>query len=202
MALSAVLLPAPLGPIRPRMRPSSTFRSTPSSATVVPKVLRRPRASMLAMAQPSFARRCRRAQQLLGVEAQPLDGGVDRRPLLGQEPLALRLEQQLARAGVDEHAQAPPLLHQLLVGQLLIGLQHRQRIDPVVGRDVAHRRQRIALVQHAVEDHGDDPVAQLAIDRLAVIPLMIHRDRVRANAVLSGRTGAPKRRQIGEEKRP
>src|SRR5438270_8882003 len=50
MALSAVVLPAPFGPISPRMRPSSTPRSTPSSAMVVPKALRRPRASMQAMA--------------------------------------------------------------------------------------------------------------------------------------------------------
>src|SRR2546427_179163 len=34
----------------PRMRPSSTCRSIPSSATVAPKVLRRPRASMHTMA--------------------------------------------------------------------------------------------------------------------------------------------------------
>src|SRR5881409_3356846 len=50
MALSAVVLPAPLGPMIPRIRPSSTRRSTPSSAMVVPKALRRPRASMHAMA--------------------------------------------------------------------------------------------------------------------------------------------------------
>src|SRR6202171_3778674 len=49
IASSAVVLPAPLGPMSPRMRPSSTRRSTLSNATVVPKVLRRPRASIVAI---------------------------------------------------------------------------------------------------------------------------------------------------------
>ena len=34
--LSAVVLPAPLGPMRPTMRPGSTLKITPSSATVAP----------------------------------------------------------------------------------------------------------------------------------------------------------------------
>ena len=49
IALSAVVLPAPLGPMTPRMRPSSTRKSMPSSATVVPKTLRKPRASIVAI---------------------------------------------------------------------------------------------------------------------------------------------------------
>src|SRR5438105_905629 len=50
IALSAVVLPAPFGPINPRMRPSSTRRSTLSKAMVVPKTLRRSRASIHTMA--------------------------------------------------------------------------------------------------------------------------------------------------------
>ncbi len=43
-------LPAPFGPTIPRIRPSSTRRSTPSKAMAVPNVFRRPRASMHGMA--------------------------------------------------------------------------------------------------------------------------------------------------------
>ena len=66
------------------------------------------------------------------------------------------------------------LLDQLLVDQLLIALQDRERIDPIFGRDGAHRRQRIAFLEHAVEDHRDDPVAKLPVDRLTVVPLSVH----------------------------
>src|SRR6516164_9257613 len=104
MALSAVVLPAPLGPIRPRMRPSSTLRSIPSSATVDLKALRRPWASMTGMASAP------RAQKVGGLEAQPLDGGPDGRPLLLEEALALPGEQQIARARVHVHAEPAPFL--------------------------------------------------------------------------------------------
>src|SRR5579871_179021 len=122
MALSAVVLPAPLGPISPRMRPSSTRRSTPSKATVVPKAFRRPRASITGMASAFllFALRLRvvvrvAVQQLFRFQPQPLDGGGDSRPLFHQELAALALQQQLARSVLDEHAQPPPLLHQFLI---------------------------------------------------------------------------------------
>src|SRR5437879_2655224 len=120
IALSAVVLPAPLGPMSPRMCPSSTRRSTPSSATVVPKALRRPRASMHAMGSALLAgirrRRagCGSCQQLLRRQAETLNRRVDSGPLVGEKLLALALQQQLAGAGIDEHAQASPLLDQLL----------------------------------------------------------------------------------------
>src|SRR5262245_2932378 len=94
-----------------------------------------------------FAARGRRLQQLGRLEAQPLDRGVDLRPLFRQKLLALALQQQIARACVDEHASSPLLLDELLVDELLIALQHREGIDPVFGRDVAHRREWIALVE-------------------------------------------------------
>src|SRR5882672_5896014 len=106
MALSAVLLPAPLGPMSPRMRPSSTRRSTPSSAMVVPKALRRPRASMQAMASALLFRvrpggaGCGRLQELLRGQAEALNGRVDPGPLLGHELLAFAAQQQLARARI------------------------------------------------------------------------------------------------------
>src|ERR1700682_2742326 len=104
IALSAVVLPAPLGPMSPRMRPSSTRRSTPSSAMVVPKALRRPRASMDAIGSAPFLFGFRlrpepcASQQFFGCQAEPLNGCVDPRPLFRQEFLAFALEQQIARA--------------------------------------------------------------------------------------------------------
>src|SRR5437764_4963677 len=110
MALSAVVLPAPLGPMRPRIRPSSTRKSIPSSATVVLKVLRRPRASMDAMGSalllsgvPGWSAAGGSVQFLLG-QTKPLDGGSDPGPFFSKKLLALTLEEQLAGAGLDEHA--------------------------------------------------------------------------------------------------
>src|SRR5579872_3867503 len=122
MALSAVVFPAPLGPISPRMRPSSTRRSTPSSAMVLPKALRRPRASITAMASALllFALRLRlglrvAVQQLFRLQSQPLDGGGDPRPLFRKKLAAFALQQEVARSALDEHAQPSPLLHQFLI---------------------------------------------------------------------------------------
>src|SRR2546428_8512992 len=118
IALSAVVLPAPLGPMMPRMRPSSTRKSMPSSATVVPKAFRRPRASMDAMASAlllfGFRLRpvaCAGLQQFFRCQAKPLNGCVDPGPLFGKKLLAFALQQEVARAGLDEHAETSPLLH-------------------------------------------------------------------------------------------
>src|SRR5215813_1749447 len=145
MALSAVVLPAPLGPISPRIRPSSTRRFTPSSAMVVPKVLRRPRASMLAMALwllLSIIRfRCavrRLVEQLFRLQAQSLNGCENPGPFFGKKFLALALQQQIARAGFYEHPETTPLLDQLFVHKLLIALQDRERIHTIICRHVAH----------------------------------------------------------------
>src|SRR5580765_5969901 len=106
----------------PRMRPSSTVRSMPSRATVVPNDLRRPRASMHGMASALLLRGRLPAagyagiKKLFGREAEPLNGRVDPGPFLGEEFPPLALQQQVARAGIDEHAESPPLLDQLLVG--------------------------------------------------------------------------------------
>src|ERR1019366_121193 len=120
IALSAVVLPAPLGPISARMRPSSTRRSTPSSAIVVPNALRRPRASMHAMASAlllrgirlrrlrpgNLRRRPRAIKYLSRFQAKPMDGGLDPRPLFAHELLPLSLQQRAACAHIDEHAEA------------------------------------------------------------------------------------------------
>src|SRR5438477_9012570 len=150
----------------PRMRPSSTRKSTPSNAMVAPKALRRPCASMHAMASAlplcSLRRRpvgCGRTQQFLRCDAEPLNGCGDPGPLFGKKLLAFALQQQIARAGFDEHAEASAGLDKLLVDQLLVALQNRQRSDPILGRYVAHGRQRIAFLEHAVEDQHDDTVS-------------------------------------------
>src|SRR5437016_2748193 len=100
IALSAVVLPAPLGPISPRMRPSSTRKSTPSSAVVVPNALRSPRASMTDMASAfllfgflgfRLGLVARAIQQFLWFESEPLNGNLDPGPLLGKKFLAFAL---------------------------------------------------------------------------------------------------------------
>src|SRR5207302_8987241 len=85
-------------------------------------------------------------------------------------------------------AQAAPRLHQLLADELLIGLENGEGIDPILGRDTAHRRQRIAFVEQAVENHSDDAIAQLSINRLTVVPFTVHPvfHRTHWRAVASG----------------
>src|SRR5688500_2369716 len=114
----------------PTMRPSSTCRSMPSSATVEPKVLRRPRASMHAMDSALLLCRVRRGravdggfQALLRVPGGPVGFGRGPPPFPGQELLAFAPQQQFARAGIDEHAAAALALHELLVDELLVALQ-------------------------------------------------------------------------------
>src|SRR6266404_5000994 len=165
----------------PTMRPSSTRKSTPSTATVVPKVLRRPRASMHGMASAlllfHFRLRpasCRTVEQFFRREAEPLNRCVDPGPFFGKELLAFALQQQIARTGIDEHAETSLALDKPLVYQLLIALQNRERIDPIFGRDIAHRWQRITFLENCVEYHGDDTIPKLSVNRLIAIPLTVH----------------------------
>src|SRR5262245_39211155 len=185
--------------MRPTMRPDSTRKFTSSSARVVPKVLPRPRATISSLttallvfvrvvrggAARGRQRRSRRGrnlvelvEELLGLEAEALDAARDLRPLLVEEELPLVLQEGAARALGDEHAAAAALLDEVLVDELLVALQDREGIEPVLRRDAADRRQRIAVVQHALEDHRHHAVAQLAIDRGAVVPVRIHRVQV------------------------
>src|ERR1700686_1591275 len=180
----------------PRMRPSSIRKSMPSSAMVVPKALRRPRASMTVMASALLLvpvpvpggirlggfRRCgigrrpagRSVQKFLRFQAEPLNGCVDAGPLFSKKLLPFAPQQQSACAGIDEHAEAASAFDQPFVHQLLIAFQNRERIDPIFRRDIAHGGQGIALLEHAVEYHRDDAVAKLAVNRLTVVPLTIH----------------------------
>src|SRR5450631_3808489 len=185
----------------PRMRPSSTRRSRPSRAMVLPKALRRPRASMHAMASalPFFFgfRWClllRRSagwshiQKFFRLQSEPLNGGVDPGPFFRKKFLAFAPQQQIARACIDEHAATSLTFDQLLVHQLLIALQNREVVDPIFGRDIAHGRQRIAFFEHAVEYHGDDTVAKLTINRLTVVPFTIHSVILRSGDVVNYNT--------------
>src|SRR5579863_5105417 len=163
-AFSSVVFPAPLGPMSPTIRPSSTRKSTPSSASIAPNAFRRPRASMQAIASAllffftfGVFRRCllipRSFQQLLRIQPQPANRRVNLRPLFFQEILAFVLQQLFARARIHEHAQPSPALHQLLVHQLLIAFENRERIDAVIRRHRAYRWQRISLFKDAVQYH-------------------------------------------------
>src|SRR6266567_1126876 len=198
IALSAVVLPAPLGPIIPRIRPSSTRKLMPSSAIVVPNALRRPRASMHAIAsallffcfyflfgfRPSPGRRPAgyTIQQFFRFQAEPLNGCVDSGPFFAKKLLPFALQQQIACSGIDEHAETSSGFDKPLVHQLLIALQDRERIDPIFSRDIAHGRQGIAFLEHAVEYHRDHTVAKLAVNRLTVIPRTVHQVFQRALA--------------------
>src|SRR5258708_37112824 len=102
----------------PRIRPSSTFRSTLSTAIVAPNVLRRPRASMHAMRLTLL--RGVGGEQVLRRQAEGLDGGIDCRPLVLEDSLGLRLEPVFPCDAVADHAEPPPLLDHLFVDELLI----------------------------------------------------------------------------------
>ena len=104
-----------------------------------------------------------------------MNGCMDSGPFFREKFLPFALQQQTACAGIDEHAEATSGFDQPLVHQLLIALQNRERIDPIFGRDVAHRGQRIPFLENSVEYHRDDTVANLAVDRLTVVPLTVHR---------------------------
>src|SRR6266498_2685185 len=175
IALSAVVLPAPFGPIIPRMRPSSTRKSMPSSATVVPNVLRSPRASMQAMASvlllfgsPGDF------QEFFRAEAESSNCRVNSRPMFGEKFLSFGFHQQTVRTGFDEHAQAAPLLDEFLIYQSLVSLEHSEWIHAVLGCDIPHRWKRVAFFEHAVENHVHNAIAKLAINRLMIIPFTIH----------------------------
>src|SRR5260370_8510395 len=169
IALSAVVFPAPLGPTSPRMWSSVTRKLMPSSATVPPNLFRSSRASMQAMKSAPLP-----IEQVFRLQAEPLDGCIDPGPIFAEKLLPFALQQHLAGARIDVHAAAAPGFDQPLVHQLLIALQHRERIDPIFRCDVAHGRQRTALLQHPVQDHRTPPSPQLPLNLPTVVPLTLH----------------------------
>src|SRR4051812_5334961 len=164
----------------PRMRPCSTSKSMLSNTTDSPKTLRSLCAAItgipsapLGMASRFGSAACV-VEQVFYVEPEPLDRGADSGPIFSQEFLTLGLHQQRGCTRGDKHAPASLGLHQSFLHQLLIRLQHGQRIDTVLGGDIAHRGQEVALLENALEDHLNHAVAKLKINRPAVIPLTIH----------------------------
>src|SRR5439155_21063134 len=81
---------------------------------------------------------------------------------------------QTARTRFHEHSKSAPGLDQIFAHQLLISLQDGERINPILRGHIADRRQRIAFVEHAIENHVNDTVAELAINRLTIVPLTRH----------------------------
>ncbi len=83
-------------------------------------------------------------------------------------------QQQPPGAFADVHAAAAAFLDQAFVDQLLITLQHRQRIEPVIGGNRPHGGQWVTLLERTLENEGDHSIAQLAIDGLIVVPIRVH----------------------------
>src|SRR6059058_4606541 len=158
------------------MRPSSTRRSMPPSATVVPNALRSPRASIVAMASAFLLSRStrRRGIEFLLRQAKPLNRGRNPRPFVRKEFLTFGLQHEVARASFDEHPETALRLDQLLVDQALVSFEDRKRVDARLGRDIAHRGQRVAFFKCAIEDHVHDVITKLPINRLSVVPFTSH----------------------------
>ena len=81
----------------------------------------------------------------------------------------------LRAPSVDEHAATALLLYQVLVDELLVALQNRQWIQPVFGSNIAYAGQRVTVLENTLENHGNDTIPQLPVDRLIFIPFWIHR---------------------------
>ena len=113
-------------------------------------------------------------EQFFWIQPEPPDRGVNPGPMFLEKLLELAFMQQISRAGSDEHPEAAPLFDKFFVDQFLISFQDGDGIDPGLRRDVADRRQGVAFIEHAIENHMHATIAKLAIDWLSVIPFTIH----------------------------
>ena len=95
-------------------------------------------------------------------------------PLLFNEALPLTLQQREARANRDVHAAPAALFHQGLVHERLVTLQHGEWIQAIVSRNVADGGQRVTFLEDLLKDHRHDPISDLAVDRLTVVPVGVH----------------------------
>src|SRR5690625_1434279 len=108
------------------------------------------------------------------MQAEPMDAIDDGRPLLVKKVFALARGELRACVLAHEHAETTTLFHQILIHQQLIGLEHGQRVDLVVTRDLAHGGQGVALAERAVEHHADHPLLELQINRFVTVPVGVH----------------------------
>lgn len=104
-----------------------------------------------------------------------MDGGLEVRPFFGEELLAFGLEEEVACSGGNEHAAAATAFDDALVDELLVAFEDGEGVDAIFGRNGPDGRKGFTFGEEAVEDHGDDAAAKLAVDRLTVVPLEFHR---------------------------
>ena len=75
------------------------------------------------------------------------------------------------RGRFDEHADAPPLVEDALVDELLKGLRGRRRVDPVEGRVLVGRHDLLVALEGATQHVSLDLVGDLPVDRLVLLKL-------------------------------
>ncbi len=113
-------------------------------------------------------------KQLLRGKSQAADDRERLGPLFIQEAFSLPGEQKLPGTLAHIHAATAALFNQAFLDELLIPLEHGERVDPIFGRDRAIGGLWVTLLQRALQNKGHHAVAQLAIDRLVVVPIWIH----------------------------
>jgi hypothetical protein len=112
---------------------------------------------------------------------ETLDGRQHARPFLFEKALALAAHELCPAALGDEHAPAAPFLDEAFVDELLVALEHGQRVQRELRGDTSDRRQCVTVGELTLQNHVHHLVAELAIDGLAVVPGRIH---------AAGRSGA------------
>ena len=128
-------------------------------------------------------------QQVGRIETQALDGREHARPLVVEEARPLVPHQVAARTGRHEHAAAAFLLDEAFVDQLLVTLETVNGFSVCSAATLRTDGSASPSAERALENHRHDLVAQLAINRLAVVPVRIHEIesvswRMRSDALL------------------
>jgi len=112
-----------------------------------------------------------------GGETESMDGGLEVWPLFDEELLAFGVEEEVTGSGGDEHTKAATAFDDALVDEFLIALEDGEGVDAIFGGNGADGGKGFTFLEEAVEDHGDDAAAKLAVDRLTVVPLEFHKVR-------------------------
>ena len=116
-----------------------------------------------------MARLSNQRHQRVGVDPEPAGFGDHRLDVALGETLATVVEQPRPGAGGHEHADAPALLHQPVVGQHVDALGRGGRVDPVEGGKLVGRRHPVALGERALGDLLGQALGDLGEDRGALI---------------------------------